>query len=89
MEKVNKPLMKMNSIGEECNELKQSYDACFNVWFAEKFLKSEAKEESKLDQLKNFLQDQKQSKTTDDSMCKPIFLVYRDCVRVSLSVVPY
>ncbi|XP_031637788.1 TP53-regulated inhibitor of apoptosis 1-like [Contarinia nasturtii] len=28
----------MNSIGENCNELKQDYDACFNAWFAEKFL---------------------------------------------------
>ncbi|XP_055690491.1 TP53-regulated inhibitor of apoptosis 1-like [Lutzomyia longipalpis] len=29
----------MNSIGENCNELKRSYDACFNNWFADKFLK--------------------------------------------------
>lgn len=29
----------MNSIGENCNELKNQYDACFNSWFAEKFLK--------------------------------------------------
>lgn len=29
----------MNSIGENCNELKGQYDACFNSWFAEKFLK--------------------------------------------------
>lgn len=29
----------MNSIGENCNELKKQYDACFNTWFAEKFLK--------------------------------------------------
>ncbi|XP_055313915.1 TP53-regulated inhibitor of apoptosis 1-like [Sitodiplosis mosellana] len=28
----------MNSIGENCNELKRDYDACFNSWFAEKFL---------------------------------------------------
>lgn len=28
----------MNSIGENCNELKRDYDACFNAWFAEKFL---------------------------------------------------
>jgi len=29
----------MNSVGSECTELKQQYDACFNTWFAEKFLK--------------------------------------------------
>lgn len=30
---------KMNSIGEDCKELKHNYDACFNNWFADKFLK--------------------------------------------------
>lgn len=29
----------MNSIGENCNELKKQYDTCFNAWFADKFLK--------------------------------------------------
>ena len=29
----------MNSIGDDCLELKKQYDACFNVWFSEKFLK--------------------------------------------------
>ena len=29
----------MNSIGENCNDLKSRYDACFNAWFSEKFLK--------------------------------------------------
>lgn len=29
----------MNSIGEDCNEMKKAYDACFNSWFAEKFLR--------------------------------------------------
>lgn len=29
----------MNSIGENCNELKKKYDECFNSWFADKFLK--------------------------------------------------
>jgi len=30
----------MNSIGgEACTELKKQYDACFNSWFSEKFLK--------------------------------------------------
>lgn len=29
----------MNSVGENCNELKKQYDICFNSWFSEKFLK--------------------------------------------------
>jgi len=29
----------MGSIGPECTELKRAYDACFNAWFADKFLK--------------------------------------------------
>lgn len=29
----------MNSIGENCNELKKQYDACFNNWFSEQFLR--------------------------------------------------
>lgn len=31
----------MNSIGEDCNELKKQYDACFNNWFSERFLKGD------------------------------------------------
>ncbi|XP_059612384.1 TP53-regulated inhibitor of apoptosis 1-like [Phlebotomus argentipes] len=34
----------MNSIGENCNELKRTYDACFNSWFADKFLKGSTDE---------------------------------------------
>lgn len=34
-------LKTMNSIGKECLELKQNYDACFNSWFSEKFLKGD------------------------------------------------
>ena len=29
----------MNSVGKECQELKQAYDECFNKWFADSFLK--------------------------------------------------
>ena len=29
----------MNSIGEECIELKVAYDSCHNAWFKDKFLK--------------------------------------------------
>ena len=54
----------MNSIGKDCNDLKAKYDACFQVWFSEKFLKGD----------------------TSEDMCKPLFMVYKDCVRVSISV---
>ncbi|KAH0625464.1 hypothetical protein JD844_014994 [Phrynosoma platyrhinos] len=33
----------MNSVGEACTELKREYDQCFNRWFAETFLKGEAR----------------------------------------------
>lgn len=31
----------MNSLGDECNELKRKYDECFNLWFSERFLKGD------------------------------------------------
>ncbi|KAF8795366.1 TP53-regulated inhibitor of apoptosis 1-B like protein [Argiope bruennichi] len=31
----------MESIGKDCRELKQKYEACFNAWYSEKFLKNE------------------------------------------------
>lgn len=31
----------MNSLGKECDELKLQYDACFNYWFTERFLKGD------------------------------------------------
>jgi len=34
----------MNSVGTECNELKKQYDACFNSWFADKFLKGKTQD---------------------------------------------
>lgn len=37
----------MNSIGEECQDLKKNYDACFNAWFAEKFLRGHLEEDPK------------------------------------------
>ena len=52
----------MDSIGKDCNELKTKYDACFQVWFSEKFLKGD----------------------TSEDMCKPLFIVYEDCVRVGI-----
>ena len=52
----------MNSLGEECNELKTKYDSCFNVWFSERFLKGD----------------------TSDSMCKPLFVLYQECVRKAI-----
>jgi TRIAP1/MDM35 family protein len=35
----------MNSIGENCNELKKQYDHCFLTWFSERFLKGDANDE--------------------------------------------
>ena len=29
----------MNSISKDCQELKEKYDACFNDWFRDRFLK--------------------------------------------------
>jgi len=52
----------MQSVGKECNELKQKYDSCFQVWFSEKFLKGDSSED----------------------MCKPLFIVYQDCVRKAI-----
>ena len=31
----------MESIGKDCGALKQEYDACFNKWYSEQFLKGE------------------------------------------------
>ena len=36
----------MNSISPECQELKVQYDACFNRWFKEKFLKGQTDDSS-------------------------------------------
>ena len=35
----------MNSISDECNDLKKNYDACFNSWYTESFLRGETKSE--------------------------------------------
>jgi len=35
----------MNSIGENCNELKKQYDNCFLMWFSDKFLKGDTNDE--------------------------------------------
>lgn len=31
----------MNSLGDDCNELKRKYDECFNLWFSDRFLKGD------------------------------------------------
>ena len=31
----------MNSVGEECNSMKKEYDACFNSWYTDHFLKGD------------------------------------------------
>jgi TRIAP1/MDM35 family protein len=35
----------MNSIGENCNELKKQYDNCFLTWFSGRFLKGDTNDE--------------------------------------------
>lgn len=44
----------MNSIGPECNDLKKEYDACFNVWYSESFLKGEYKSDPCGELLKSY-----------------------------------
>jgi len=36
----------MNSVYKECTELKQKYDACYSVWFTDRFLKGDTKEDT-------------------------------------------
>lgn len=35
----------MDSIGENCNELKKQYDSCFLTWFSGRFLKGDTNDE--------------------------------------------
>ncbi len=35
----------MNSIQNECTELKHKYDACYTVWFTDRFLKGDTNDE--------------------------------------------
>ena len=71
-------MFQMNSVGAECNELKASYDACFNVWFAEKFLRQGQQQQ------KHSKPRTQREKHDDVEMCKPIFLVYKECVKKAI-----
>ena len=31
----------MNSLSKKCQEAKEKYDACFNTWFSENYLKGD------------------------------------------------
>ena len=44
----------MNSVGEECNDLKKEYDACFNVWYTDHFLKGDYKSDPCSELLKTY-----------------------------------
>ena len=44
----------MNSIGPECNDLKKEYDACFNVWYSESYLKGDRKSDPCSELLKSY-----------------------------------
>lgn len=35
----------MNSLSKKCQEAKEQYDACFNKWFSEKYLKGKIDDE--------------------------------------------
>ena len=35
----------MNSISKKCQEAKEKYDACFNTWFSERYLKGHVEDE--------------------------------------------
>jgi len=37
----------MNSISQECQQLKNDYDHCFNKWFRDKFLRGVKEDECK------------------------------------------
>ncbi|GIX97805.1 uncharacterized protein CDAR_582821 [Caerostris darwini] len=41
----------MESIGKDCKELKQLYEACFNSWYSDKFLRNESGDISECDPL--------------------------------------
>ena len=35
----------MESLDPECTKLKQTYEACFNSWYSEKYLKGDTKDD--------------------------------------------
>jgi TRIAP1/MDM35 family protein len=35
----------MNSLSQKCQEAKEKYDACFNKWFSERYLKGDTRDE--------------------------------------------
>ena len=35
----------MNSLSKKCQEAKEKYDACFNSWFSERYLKGHTEDE--------------------------------------------
>ena len=34
----------MNSLSKKCQEAKEKYDACFNTWFSERYLKGDTED---------------------------------------------
>ncbi|KAK6623238.1 hypothetical protein RUM43_009090 [Polyplax serrata] len=44
----------MNSIGPNCTELKRTYDACFQNWFKNHFLKGETDDSMCRDQFQKY-----------------------------------
>jgi TRIAP1/MDM35 family protein len=70
------------SINEKCDRLKKEYDACFTKWFADKFLKGDARQECH-----ELYQDYRQCVLVRSSQCKEIFAVLSKKVRASESFV--
>ncbi len=71
----------MNSLGESCRDLKTSYDACFNLWFAEKFLPQAAAATAE----KSKHAAAARGEDDSPSMCEPIFILYKKCVREAIA----
>ncbi|XP_053558026.1 TP53-regulated inhibitor of apoptosis 1 [Bombina bombina] len=46
----------MNSVGEECTDMKREYDQCFNRWFAENFLKGKGGSDPCTELFRNYRQ---------------------------------
>jgi len=44
----------MNSVGKECNDFKKEYDACFNAWYTDHFLKGDFQNDPCKDLFQNY-----------------------------------
>lgn len=56
----------MNSIAENCNQLKKEYDGCFKHWFSEKFLKGDFDDSMCSNYFKSYIQCLQQAMKDQD-----------------------